>query len=112
MNECVLGTHACDMNANCLNTNGSFTCSCKTGYFGTGFIFNCTGKKLFCFILSIKSKMSKIRKDINECMTNNGGCDMKATCTNTPGSYSCTCNTGYSGNGYTCTGKNIFTFKK
>jgi len=49
LNECVLGTHNCDMNANCLNTNGSFTCSCKTGYFGTGFNLNCTGQKFFFF---------------------------------------------------------------
>ena len=27
--------------------------------------------------------------DINECSTNNGGCDGLTTCTNTPGSNSC-----------------------
>ena len=32
--------------------------------------------------------------DINECNTNNGGCNQ--TCTNTVGSYECSCNTGYS----------------
>ena len=32
--------------------------------------------------------------DNNECNTDNGGCDH--TCTNTPGSYTCSCNTGYS----------------
>ena len=31
--------------------------------------------------------------DINECLTNNGGC--QHTCTNSIGSYSCSCNTGY-----------------
>ena len=42
--------------------------------------------------------------DINECLTNNGGCNSQATCTNTIGSRTCACNLGYSGNGITCTG--------
>ena len=42
---------------------------------------------------------------IDECAnasTNN--CDSNATCTNTPGSFTCTCNQGYSGDGTTCDG--------
>ena len=31
--------------------------------------------------------------DINECSTNNGGC--AHTCTNSVGSYACSCNTGF-----------------
>uniref|UniRef100_A0A1A9UCN5 Uncharacterized protein n=1 Tax=Glossina austeni TaxID=7395 RepID=A0A1A9UCN5_GLOAU len=31
--------------------------------------------------------------DINECSKNNGGCDQK--CVNSPGSFACSCNTGY-----------------
>ena len=34
INECELGTHACDKNANCLNTNGSYNCRCKPGFSG------------------------------------------------------------------------------
>ena len=41
--------------------------------------------------------------DINECLTNNGGCSANGTCTNTPGSSSCACKLGYSGDGKTCT---------
>lgn len=33
----------------------------------------------------------------------NGGCDVLATCTNTPGSRTCTCNAGYVGDGFRCT---------
>ena len=43
--------------------------------------------------------------DINECLTNNGGCDLLTTCTNLPGSRTCgACPAGYTGTGDTaCT---------
>ena len=31
--------------------------------------------------------------DVDECANSNGGCD--TLCINSPGSYSCSCNTGY-----------------
>ena len=40
--ECQLMTHDCSVHAACANTEGSFTCTCKTGYLGSGKI--CTGK--------------------------------------------------------------------
>jgi len=43
--------------------------------------------------------------DIDECASNNGGCSAAADCTNIPGSLTCTCIEGYSGDGYDCTGK-------
>ena len=48
--------------------------------------------------------MSSINLDINECLTNNGGCDQN--CFNNDGSFYCTCNTGYflSSNGLSCIG--------
>ena len=44
--------------------------------------------------------------DIDECITGDFNCDLTvSTCSNTPGSYTCTCNTGYTGsNGY-CVGQ-------
>ncbi len=72
----------------CTNTAGSRTCgACPGGYSGTG----ATG----CV-------------DINECLTNNGGCDVLTTCTNTIGSRACgACPSGYSGTGATgCTDVN------
>ena len=40
--------------------------------------------------------------DVNECERND--CDVNAQCTNTKGSYTCSCNEGYIGDGKTCTG--------
>jgi len=56
LDEWTLSTHNCDINAICLNTNGSFTCACKTGYFGNGLNLNCTGKILFCFFVFFPNK--------------------------------------------------------
>lgn len=40
--------------------------------------------------------------DIDECATGTASCDSNATCANTPGAYTCTCEAGYTGDGYTC----------
>jgi len=46
--------------------------------------------------------------DVDECAENNGGCSEHATCTNIPDSFYCTCKPGYTGDGFTCTGKTSF----
>ena len=47
--------------------------------------------------------------DVDECLTNNGGCNQ--TCTNTIASFECSCGTGYilASNDLDCDGRN---FKK
>ena len=42
INECSTGADACDVNAKCKNTVGSYTCICKNGFTGNG--ETCTGK--------------------------------------------------------------------
>lgn len=41
VNECTQGTHNCDINAICKNTNGDHMCQCKPFYEGDG--ANCQG---------------------------------------------------------------------
>ena len=66
-----------------------------TGYLIIRGNFSCG--VMFCFIILL---------DVNECALNNGGCDQ--VCTNTPGSYQCSCNSGYSKIGPKCTGMLIY----
>jgi hypothetical protein len=40
INECRL--NPCHLNADCNNNEGSYTCTCKTGYTGDG-VNSCTG---------------------------------------------------------------------
>ena len=43
--------------------------------------------------------------DDDECANGRHNCDMNANCTNTDGSFECTCNDGYFGDGKTCISK-------
>ena len=42
-------------------------------------------------------------QDVNEC--NSKPCNQDAHCENTVASFTCTCNFGYEGNGFNCTGQ-------
>ena len=79
----------CSNNGTCIDKKDTTAAYCKcdgTGYEGP-----------FC------------ENDINECLTNNGGCHATlGICTNTVGSFTCACISGYHGNGITCTGNNYF----
>ena len=49
--------------------------------------------------------MLVVLQDINECVDPEGNdCHENSTCTDTFGSYTCTCMLGYSGNGTYCKG--------
>lgn len=123
LDECSLKTHSCSQNANCVNTQGSFLCSCKSGYAGDGRtceqsstcsadVTNLCLSDALCLGLGplriptcqCKTGYTGDGKtycvDINECKAavdatalDNGGCDH--VCTNTLGSYTCSCKTGF-----------------
>lgn len=72
IDECAAGTDTCvDGIASCHDTDGGFACACPAGYEGDGYTSG-TG----C-------------QDIDECAAGSANCDF-ATCTNTPGTFTCT----------------------
>jgi len=75
VDECASGTHGCwtqgDTLTACVDTFRGFVCRCPAGWEGDG--HTCT--------------------DIDECSLGISGCDQ--ICINTPGSYHCECNSGY-----------------
>ena len=67
----------------------------------------CTGIGQICvFACCTALHLSPLFTDIDECNSTLNNCDGNATCTNTIGSYQCTCHGGYTGNGMKghCTG--------
>ena len=42
--------------------------------------------------------------DFDECASNIHNCDLAASCSNTEGSFTCSCNNGYIGDGHQCSG--------
>jgi hypothetical protein len=48
--------------------------------------------------------------DIDECEPAMHECDGNATCNNTRGGYNCSCDNGFSGNGYDCEGEVQLSF--
>jgi hypothetical protein len=51
----------------------------------------------------LKNRISYL--DIDECATGTHNCHANATCTDTSGSYTCTCLAGFTGNGTYCEGR-------
>ena len=126
VNECELEIHTCHSNANCTDTDGSFNCTCREGFEGDG--FNCTGTKHIlhkphhaykitinprkmkpitthaAYIICLVTLYIFVYVDIPECERELDDCDSNANCINIYGSYSCICNTGFTGDGFICAG--------
>ena len=88
----------------CTNTEGSFQCSCSTGFTLAGDGSNCNGNYLsfYNYYASYIVFIIFFYEDINECLSNNGGCS--EICDNTDGSFQCSCNMGstLADDGFSC----------
>ena len=106
IDECVLELDDCHDNATCNNTIGSYTCMCNDGFEGNG--SHCISKfnnRITSGTRVLLNFLSS-NQDINECLDSSlNDCDMNASCMDTFGSYMCSCNDGYFGNGFNCSGK-------
>ncbi|XP_021966879.1 fibulin-1 [Folsomia candida] len=78
VNECE-EQNPCDSTQICQNSEGSFYCQCRSGYYRDPITGSC--------------------QDVNECQTGQHSCLASQRCDNSPGSYSCIritgCGTGY-----------------
>ena len=116
--ECSSLEEICPENTVCRNFPGGYECNCKDGYFGDGqtcfrgycSVSNCPpSDNKQC--VSLRSNLCKCTEgynfnnssvcvDVDECQ--NEPCDKNANCTNNLGSFSCSCRTGYLGDGISC----------
>jgi len=86
------GYQICDENASCTNSTVSdieyIYCTCNDGFTADGGAYS----PLFGYGC----------EDDDECTLETDDCDANATCTNTSGSYTCSCDQGYYGDGTYC----------
>ncbi|XP_078486431.1 adhesion G protein-coupled receptor E2-like [Ciona intestinalis] len=99
--ECDRLTPVCHEFASCINTLGSYECSCKDGFRSENATLD--KNELVCL-------------DINECVENLHFCDITTTyCQNTNGFFQCQCLPGYEQSDISdnsCNGKKIVICKK
>ena len=88
----------------CINTPGSYYCTCGSGYTLNTDKNICQGKSCTVHCATV---VYLSFKDINECAVNNGDCEQ--LCNNSIGSYWCSCVAGYTldTNNMNCSGTQI-----
>ena len=69
------------------------------------FCFIVDKENLFQFSWAGKKICEPTVSDLDECALKTDKCDDNAKCTNMNGTYNCSCNDGYHGTGFNCTGK-------
>ena len=103
IDECFLNSTLCDQL--CINTDGGYFCSCRSGYQLIAGSSQCEGNTLKFHIAKEfnTTVFFWFYLDINEC---NGVNDCQQMCQNTDGSYVCSCTDGFTleADGRSCAG--------
>lgn len=86
IDPCVEGRQECGENSQCVVDGDTYRCVCERGYEE---VYDATLNKGICL-------------DLNECSTNRDNCHSNAICTNTPGSFTCSCKPDFTGDGVSC----------
>uniref|UniRef100_A0A7N8YDD0 Signal peptide, CUB and EGF-like domain-containing protein 2 n=1 Tax=Mastacembelus armatus TaxID=205130 RepID=A0A7N8YDD0_9TELE len=124
---CAEGSDGCHIDAICQTTQGSYKCTCKTGFKGDGrhcedidecdleynggCVHECNNipgnYRCTCYDGFHLAHDGHNCLDVDECKFNNGGC--QHTCVNTMGSYECRCKEGFflSDNQHTCIHRSV-----
>ena len=100
----------------CISDNSMFQCACQHGYILALDGRSCQGiyAQLCAMLINYSFKIASnllnmslfdVHADIDECAISYDNCDDNATCANTNGSFTCTCNKGYYGSGSICIGQ-------
>lgn len=121
IDECRTHTDVCGSHATCVNTPGSYRCECEAGFVGAPPRISCKqpcedvkcgqhayckpdGNEAYCICdegwTFDPHDIAAGCVDIDECDRVHGPfgrCGLNATCTNTPGGFSCKCPPGYTG---------------
>ncbi|KAI5108251.1 fibrillin-2 isoform X1, partial [Silurus meridionalis] len=121
IDECQVLEKPCKVYEKCSNKEGSYECSCLTGFTRPSknaecsdidecLIYQSCHPNATC-VNSVGSFMCTCKngfngngtycEDVNECAAE-GACHPYALCQNIPGDYSCRCQKGFEGNGFTC----------
>ena len=112
VNECLINNGGCRNRRTCTNTAGSRICGdCPSGFVNGGDT-DCAGQSGAVNEYDVHVNVDKDTTcidflDVNECLSNNGGCRSGRTCTNTVGGRICgNCPSGYINDGDAgCTGQ-------
>ncbi len=64
--------------------------------------------RIMVFRFSMNFVLKYFSSDIDECAAGTDNCSANAVCNDLVGSFDCECNTGFSGDGVTCTGESQY----
>ncbi|CAI4230491.1 unnamed protein product [Auanema sp. JU1783] len=80
--ECALGSHDCDRNAHCIDTDESYICTCNAGFLDRS--------------PNEKVKPGRVcEQQRNECAEGRHNCSANAECIDLPDGFLCRCKEGY-----------------